>query len=55
MGEEEVSGTTDYKNYIKVGNLMLPTEVTRNMAGQEFTIKFSDYKLNEGVSEADFK
>lgn len=55
MGEEEVAGTTDYKNYIKVGNIMLPTEITRNMGGQEFTIKFSDYKINEGVTDADFK
>jgi predicted Zn-dependent peptidase len=47
--------TIEYKNYIKVGNIMLPTEVTRNEGGQEFTFKYTDIKINEGVTEADFK
>ena len=40
---------------VKVGNIMLPSEVVRNMAGQEIPFKFSDYKLNEGVTAEDFK
>ena len=33
----------------------MPTEITRNAGGQEFTIVYNDMKINEGVSEADFK
>jgi zinc protease len=55
IGEEEVTEIAEYKSYIKVGNIMLPTEVTRNVNGQEFTMKYTDIKLNEGVTEADFK
>ena len=44
-----------YKNYKKFGTLLFPTEVTRNVGGQEITLKYKDIKLNEGVTEADFK
>jgi len=52
---EEVTEVVEYKSYVKVGNIMLPSEVVRNMAGQEIPFKFSDYKLNEGVTAEDFK
>ena len=55
MQDQEVNETIEYKNYIKVGNIMLPSEITRNVGGQEFNIKFTDFKLNEGVAEADFQ
>lgn len=54
-GEAEMPITISYKNYQKVGNILTPTEITRFVADQEFTIVFSDIKLNEGVSESDFK
>lgn len=54
-GDQEVTETVEYKNYVKVGTILLPTEITRTVAGQEIPFKFSDYKLNEGVTEADFK
>ncbi len=47
--------TIEYKNYMKFGTLLLPTEVTRNVGGQEIPLKYKDIKLNEGVTEADFK
>ena len=47
--------TVEYKNYMKFGTLLLPTEVTRNVGGQEIPLKYMDIKLNEGVTEADFK
>jgi len=53
-GQDNIA-TTEYKDYRKVGNILLPFEVIRNEGGQELTIKYSDYKLNEGVSDADFK
>ena len=47
--------TIEYKNYKKAGNIMMPYEVTRNEGGQEYTIIYTDIKINEGVTEADFK
>ena len=55
MQDQEVNETIEYKNYVKVGNIMLPSEITRNVGGQEFIIKFSDFKLNDGVVQADFQ
>lgn len=52
---QEVTETLEFKNYVKVGAIMLPSEIIRSIAGQEIPLKFSDYKLNEGVTEADFK
>lgn len=52
---EDVTSTVEYKNYVKAGNLMFPAEVTRTVGPQEFTVKFSNFKINEGVTEADFK
>ena len=45
----------EYKNYKKAGTLLLPTEVTRNVGGQEIPFIYKDIKLNEGVTDADFK
>ncbi len=54
-GEEEVTSVIEYKNYVKAGNILVPSEVTRTMGPQEFTIKFADFKINEGVTAEDFK
>lgn len=54
QGDEEVTETIEYKNYIKVGNIMLPSEIIINQ-GMEFNIKYSDFKINEGVTAEDFK
>jgi zinc protease len=53
-GEEEVTETVEYKNYLKVGSIMQPSEITINQ-GMEFTVKYADFKINEGVTETDFK
>jgi predicted Zn-dependent peptidase len=55
QGGTEIPVTIDYKNYQKVGNVMIPAQITRNAAGQEFTLNLSDIKINEGVTENDFK
>ncbi|MES2849735.1 MAG: pitrilysin family protein [Bacteroidota bacterium] len=52
---QESTETIEYKNYVKVGAIMLPSEIIRTEGGQEIPFKLSDYKLNEGVTEADFK
>ena len=51
----DVSVVVDYSNYKKAGSIMMPFEITRNSGGQEFTIKISAIKFNEGVSDEDFK
>ncbi len=55
QGDEEVPMTVDYKDYKKVGNILIPHTVTRNVGGQEFTLVYSDYKFNSGVTDSDFK
>ncbi len=55
QGDAEIPMTVEYKNYKKTGTLLLPTEVNRNVGGQEIPLKYKDIKLNEGVTEADFK
>ncbi len=54
QGKEDIATTIEYKNYKKAGNILLPTEITRNAGGQEFTIMYADMKINEGVSASDF-
>jgi zinc protease len=54
QGDAEIPVTVEYKNYIKVGNILLPTVITRNAGGQEFTLNMTDIKLNEGVGDSDF-
>jgi zinc protease len=52
---QEITITTDYADYKKAGNIMMPYSITQNAAGQEFQMIVSDIKINEGVSEGDFK
>jgi zinc protease len=52
---KEVIETAEYKDYKKVGNILLPYEIIRTTEGQEITFKYSSIKLNEDVTDADFK
>ena len=52
---QDVVESIEYKDYRKVGTVLLPFEISRNAGRQEFTIKYVDYKLNEGVTAADFQ
>lgn len=51
----EVTVTTDYSNYKKVGNVMFPFTITQVAGAQEIVMNATDIKVNEAVSEADFK
>ncbi|MBS1496147.1 MAG: insulinase family protein [Bacteroidetes bacterium] len=51
----ESTETVNYADYRKVGNLLFPFSITRNTGEQSFEIKITSVKLNEGVSDADFK
>ncbi len=53
---QESTETIEYKNYVKVGNYYAAFRNNKKLkVARKFTFKFSDYKLNEGVTEADFK
>ncbi len=54
-GDVEITSTTEYKDYKKVGNLLFPHNIISSADGQEFNIKISEIKLNTGVTEADFQ
>ncbi len=58
-GGMQVTVTKDYSDYKKVGNIMIPHQITITQAagGQSMEIPMTvkSVKLNEGVSEADFK
>ncbi len=51
----ETAVTVEYADYKKVGNLMFPFSITQISGEQELPIKVSEIKLNEGVTDADFK
>jgi zinc protease len=55
QGDVDAVVVTDYKDYKKVGNLLIPHSIIRTIEGQEIPFKFADIKLNEGVTDADFK
>jgi hypothetical protein len=51
----EMTITTDYSNYKKVGNILFPFTITQIIGEQEIVMNASEIKVNEGVTEADFK
>jgi hypothetical protein len=54
-GGNETTVMTDYSNYKKVGNVTLAYTITQTVGEQEFAMSISDIKINEGVTDADFK
>ena len=55
MMGQEVSISTTYSNYKKVGNIMLPATKNVSAGPQDITFETKDTKLNEGVTAEDFK
>lgn len=54
-GGQEMTITLSVGDYKKVGNVLLPYTMTQSVNEQDFTMQFSDYKINEGVTDEDFK
>lgn len=56
---QTINSTTEFSDYKKTGDIMLPYKVSISVAAgemnQSFDVVFSDYKINEGVSESDFE
>jgi zinc protease len=51
----DVVSTTDYKDYKKVGNVMLPHNIVTSAEGQEFNVRLSDYVINPTIADEEFK
>jgi len=54
-GGNEMTITLSYANYKRTGNISLPYLITQSVGEQEFAMNISDIKINEGVTDADFK
>jgi hypothetical protein len=54
-GEMEVIVSLDYSNYKKVKNLALPFTIVQTAGEQEFTMNMTEIKINEDVTEDNFK
>ncbi len=55
IGEQEMTVSVDFADYRKVGTIMLPFSMTQTAGEQEFQMTVTDAKINEGVTDADFK
>ena len=51
---QEITTITEYKNYQKAGNLLLPFTITQQAGQMEFNMQVKEAKINDGVTEADF-
>ena len=54
QGGQTVSQTTNYGDYRAVKGVKVPFNIIQNV-GFELDIKIADVKINEGVTDADFK
>jgi zinc protease len=54
-GDVDVVTTMEYKDYKKVGTLLFPHNIIMNAGGQEYNMKATEIKLNEGVAASDFE
>lgn len=52
---QEMTISTEYKNYQKVGNLMFPFTMIQLAGEMEITMQVKEIKINEGVTDADFE
>ncbi len=55
VGDQDVPVTILYADYRKEGNVMFPHSITRSTGEQELALKINSIKINEGVTEDDFK
>lgn len=52
---QDVDIVLNFSNYKKVGDILIPHTLKQNAGGQEITLNTTEVKINEGVTEADFK
>jgi len=54
-GGADVPAITEFADYQKVNDILFPFTITQTLGEQEFVMKIKEIKVNEGVSDADFK
>lgn len=54
-GAEEISLITEFSDYRKVNDILLPFSVLKYIGDQEIPMTVTSYKINEGVTAADFQ
>ncbi|WP_346237621.1 pitrilysin family protein [Niabella insulamsoli] len=52
---QEIEQAMDFGNYTTVNGVKLPGSMSQSVMGQAFEMTMSNYKVNEGVSDDDFK
>ncbi|MCH5599612.1 hypothetical protein [Niabella ginsengisoli] len=52
---QEMEQTMDFGNYTTVAGVKVPGTMSQSVMGQSFEMTMSNYKVNEGVTDEDFK
>jgi len=55
MGGQQITSTTNYKDYKEVAGIQFPFTIAQSVGPQSFEFIVSEVKVNEGVSDADFE
>jgi outer membrane lipoprotein-sorting protein len=51
----EIEGQITYKDYRKIGGLLMPYQVVNNALGQSMTMTFSEIKINADIPKSTFE
>jgi len=54
-GGQEMTILVGFSDYKKVGNVMMPHTLSQTANDQEFIMQIVEYKINDGVTDEDFK
>lgn len=55
MQGQEITQAVFFSNYKDVKGVKFPMTITQNMMGQDLSFEVKEFKVNEGVTDADFK
>ena len=55
MQGQQVQQTLSYDDYKEVSGIMFPFKLTQSMGPQNIDFMFTEIKVNEGVTPADFE
>lgn len=55
MGGQQITSTLNYKNYKEVAGIQFPFVLSQTVGPQSFEFTFSEIKVNDGVTDADFE
>ncbi len=55
MGGQQMTSTTNFKDYQDVSGIQFPFTIAQTVGSQSFDFKVSEIMINEGVSDSDFE